>query len=143
MKPADSKVVASWNTWRHAAKLTWKAGTQTIFTCDLPAGITVKRIEAAMFSDLGGRFVIELWVPPIHLERNPRGHLAARLRKVLRGLAELDRGPRKVSATLSAEPVATVPDALHGPDAIVYLDDAADRLKMLHAAGVRAHYGNA
>jgi hypothetical protein len=35
--------------------LSWKAGAQYIFTCDLPVGITVKRIEAAMFSDLGGR----------------------------------------------------------------------------------------
>jgi hypothetical protein len=35
--------------------LTWKADVQDIFTCVLPVGITVKRIEAAMFTDLGGR----------------------------------------------------------------------------------------
>lgn len=35
--------------------LTWKAEAQSIFTCDIPSGITVKRIEAPMFSDIGGR----------------------------------------------------------------------------------------
>lgn len=39
----------------HFYSLTWKAAEQDIFTCTVPAGITVKRIEAAMFSDLGGR----------------------------------------------------------------------------------------
>jgi 16S rRNA G966 N2-methylase RsmD len=60
------------------------------------------------------------WVPPVHLERNPFTHLAARFRKVERGLAALQRGER--------------------PEAAVYPDDAADRLERLHTAGTRAQY---
>jgi len=35
--------------------LSWKADAQAIFTCNLPVGITVKRVEAALFTDIGGR----------------------------------------------------------------------------------------
>jgi hypothetical protein len=61
------------------------------------------------------------WVPPIHLERNPLLHLPARFRKVKRGLAELHR-------------------PIEPPDAVVYRDDAVDRLDRLRAAGERAKY---
>ena len=55
-------------------------------------------------------------MPPIHLERNPLLHLPARFRKVKRGLAELHR-------------------PIEPPDAVVYRDDAVDRLDRLRAAG--------
>ncbi|MEM7156759.1 MAG: hypothetical protein AAF799_28175 [Myxococcota bacterium] len=38
----------------HFYSLSWKAGTQTNFGCDIPGGITVKRVEAATFDDLVG-----------------------------------------------------------------------------------------
>jgi hypothetical protein len=45
------------------------------------------------------------WVPPVHLETNPLVHLRTRLRKLLRGLAELrampHRGPRPLASSSS------------------------------------------